>query len=66
MQRMLVMTVIGQDRPGLVESVARLVAENGGNWLEILEGVKPGEQIVTAGAEALSEGSSVRVARPQK
>jgi glycine cleavage system regulatory protein len=34
MQRMLVMTVIGQDRPGLVESVARLVAEHGGNWLE--------------------------------
>jgi glycine cleavage system regulatory protein len=34
MQRMLVMTIIGQDRPGLVESVARLVAEHGGNWLE--------------------------------
>jgi glycine cleavage system regulatory protein len=28
------MTVIGQDRPGLVESVAALVAEHGGNWLE--------------------------------
>ena len=34
MQRLLVMTVIGQDRPGLVESVAGLVAEQGGNWLE--------------------------------
>ena len=34
MQRSLVMTVIGQDRPGLVESVARLVTEHGGNWLE--------------------------------
>lgn len=34
MQRMLVMTVIGQDRPGLVESVAALVAAHGGNWLE--------------------------------
>ena len=34
MQRMLVMTVIGQDRPGLVDSVAGLVAEHGGNWLE--------------------------------
>jgi glycine cleavage system regulatory protein len=34
MQRMLVMTVIGPDRPGLVESVAGLVAEHGGNWLE--------------------------------
>ena len=34
MQRLLVMTVIGQDRPGLVDSVAALVAEHGGNWLE--------------------------------
>src|SRR5215475_12310162 len=34
MQRLLVMTVIGADRPGLVESVAALVAEHGGNWLE--------------------------------
>jgi glycine cleavage system regulatory protein len=28
------MTVIGKDRTGLVESVARLVADHGGNWLE--------------------------------
>ena len=28
------MTVIGKDRTGLVESLARLVAEHGGNWLE--------------------------------
>jgi len=28
------MTIIGRDRPGLVESVARLVADHGGNWLE--------------------------------
>lgn len=34
MQRMLVMTVIGSDRPGLVESVAQLVTGHGGNWLE--------------------------------
>jgi glycine cleavage system regulatory protein len=30
----LVMTVIGRDRPGLVERVARVVADHGGNWLE--------------------------------
>jgi glycine cleavage system regulatory protein len=30
----LVMTVIGKDRTGLVESVAQLVAAHGGNWLE--------------------------------
>lgn len=28
------MTVIGADRTGLVEAVAKLVAEHGGNWLE--------------------------------
>lgn len=34
MQVPLVMTVIGRDRPGLVELVAGLVAKHGGNWLE--------------------------------
>jgi glycine cleavage system regulatory protein len=34
MQIPLVMTVIGPDRTGLVESVARVVAGHGGNWLE--------------------------------
>ncbi|MBM3881538.1 MAG: ACT domain-containing protein [Verrucomicrobia bacterium] len=34
MQIPLVMTVLGADRPGLVELVARIVAEHGGNWLE--------------------------------
>jgi len=30
----LVLTLIGPDRPGLVESVAKRVADHGGNWLE--------------------------------
>jgi glycine cleavage system regulatory protein len=34
MQVPLVMTVLGRDRTGLVEAIARLVAEHGGNWLE--------------------------------
>ena len=34
MQTHLVMTIIGKDRTGLVESLARLVAEHEGNWLE--------------------------------
>ena len=34
MQCMLVMTVIGPDRTGLVDSIASLVTEHGGNWLE--------------------------------
>ena len=34
MQTTLVMTVLGADRTGLVEAVAKVVAEHGGNWLE--------------------------------
>jgi glycine cleavage system regulatory protein len=34
MQVPLVMTVIGKDRPGLVESIANIVAQHDGNWLE--------------------------------
>jgi glycine cleavage system regulatory protein len=34
MQTTLVMTFIGADRTGLVESIARVIAEYGGNWLE--------------------------------
>jgi len=30
----LVVTLIGPDRPGLVEAVAEVVASHGGNWLE--------------------------------
>ena len=30
----LVLTLIGPDRPGLVESVAEVIAGHGGNWLE--------------------------------
>jgi len=30
----LVLTLIGPDRPGLVEAVAEPIAANGGNWLE--------------------------------
>ncbi len=30
----LVMSVIGGDRPGLVQIVAARVADHGGNWLE--------------------------------
>jgi len=30
----LVMTLIGADRPGLVEAVAKRVVDEGGNWLE--------------------------------
>lgn len=31
---MLVLTIIGEDRPGIVETVSSLVLEHGGNWEE--------------------------------
>ncbi len=34
MKRSLVMTVIGRDRPGLVEALAAVIEEHGGNWEE--------------------------------
>jgi glycine cleavage system regulatory protein len=34
MQTPLVLTIIGADRTGLVESVSGIVADHGGNWLE--------------------------------
>jgi RND family efflux transporter MFP subunit len=36
---------------------------DGGDWMEILEGLKPGEEVVVAGIESLAEGAKVRVAR---
>ena len=30
----LVLTILGEDRPGLVDSIAQTVAEYGGNWVE--------------------------------
>ena len=33
MKASLVMTVIGLDRPGLVDSLSSVIAEHGGNWL---------------------------------
>ncbi|MFT5992143.1 MAG: glycine cleavage system regulatory protein [Bradymonadia bacterium] len=34
MERQLVFTLVGPDRPGLVEATARAVADAGGNWLD--------------------------------
>ena len=34
MQTLLVLTVIGEDKPGLVESIAQAITDNSGNWLE--------------------------------
>jgi len=34
MTRLLVITLIGNDRPGLVEKISSLITEHDGNWLE--------------------------------
>ncbi len=34
MKQSLVMTIIGKDRPGLVELLSAIIAEHGGNWEE--------------------------------
>lgn len=39
------------------------VGVDGEQWLEIVSGVKPEEEVVTAGLEGLSDGSTVRPAR---
>jgi glycine cleavage system regulatory protein len=55
----LVVTLIGPDRPGLVEAVAEVVASHGGNWLESrmahLAGKFAGILRVEAPAERLPE-----------
>lgn len=37
---------------------------DGGAWLEVTEGLRAGEQLVTVGLEGLSDNTRVRVARP--
>jgi glycine cleavage system regulatory protein len=80
MQRSLVMTVIGPDRPGLVDSVAGLVAGHGGNWLEsrmsrlgghfagILRVEVPGEkeQALVAGLKKLEAQGLTVVVHPDQ
>ena len=48
------------------EKVARKPVEigvDGGDWLEVTKGLEPGAEIVTAGLDALSDGSPVRTAK---
>jgi membrane fusion protein (multidrug efflux system) len=49
--------------PDKVQRRAIEVGVDGGAWIEVLSGLAPGEEVVTAGLEALSDGATVRVAR---
>lgn len=55
----LIVTLIGPDRPGIVESVAEVVASHGGNWLESrmahLAGRFAGLLRIEAAAERIAE-----------
>jgi multidrug efflux pump subunit AcrA (membrane-fusion protein) len=36
---------------------------DGGAWLEVVRGLSPGDEVVTAGLEGISDNARVRVAR---
>ncbi len=49
------------------DKVERRAIETGvdeGEWLEVLKGLAPGEEVVIAGADGLSDGSTIRQGRP--
>ena len=60
------MTIISPDRTGLVESVARVVAEHGGNWLESRMCRLGGEFAGILRIEIPAEKKSVLLAALQK
>ncbi len=66
MQIPLVMTVIAPDRTGLVESIARAVADCGGNWLESRMCRLGGEFAGILRVEIPSDKKSTLVAALQK
>lgn len=62
MHKQYVLTLIGDDKPGLVDSLARQVKEHGGNWLESrmanLAGKFSGIVLVTVDSEQCEEFES--------
>ena len=66
MQTPIVMTVISPDRTGLVESIARTVADHGGNWLESRLCRLGGEFAGILGVEIAAENKPALLAALQK
>jgi len=50
----------GQAVPARVRRVKVQTGVDGGDWLEVVAGLKPGDEIVTAGMDVLSDGVPVR------
>jgi membrane fusion protein, multidrug efflux system len=50
----------GQAVPARVRRVKVQTGVDGGDWLEVTAGLKPGDEIVTAGMDVLSDGVQVR------
>ena len=46
-----------------VKRVELRIGVDGGNWFEVLEGLKAGDEIVTAGTDTLADGAAVRPVR---
>ena len=66
MQTNLVLTVIGDDKPGLVESLSRVIADNGGNWEESSMSQLAGKFAGILRVSVASEQSNALVAELQK
>lgn len=66
MQTNLVLTVIGDDKPGLVESLSRVIADNGGNWKESSMSQLAGKFAGILRVSVASEQSDALVAELQK
>jgi multidrug efflux pump subunit AcrA (membrane-fusion protein) len=49
--------------PARVKRVPVQIGVDGGDWLEIVAGLGPGDEIVTAGMDAVSDGVQVRAFR---
>jgi RND family efflux transporter MFP subunit len=46
-----------------VKRRAIVTGVDGGEWLEVKEGLRPGEEVVVAGTDGLADGTKVRVSR---
>lgn len=66
MQTNLVLTVIGDDKPGLVESLSRVIADHGGNWEESSMSQLAGKFAGILRVSVASEQSDALVAELQK